>query len=340
MKQNKAKWLMAAAVSTACSVSVAWAWDEEGHIIVTRLAHQKLPDRLPAWVRTPQVADRLAYLCNEPDRWRGQKSLDLDHTNNPEHYFDVDHLVEYGLTLKTLPPLRREFTDLLATARAQHADRFPAYDRKDDRDYTKLVPGLLPYHIAEMQWKIAASWTTLKTYEANRSMCTDAMMDNARQNIVYQMGIIAHFVGDGSQPLHATKHHHGWVGDNPKGYTREKKFHAEIDGGVIALHRIDTASLVGRAKTARPVTVDHYFANICDYLGESFALVEPLYELEHSGDLQKAAGKKFIEERLIEGGAMLAGVWSAGFDGAVIDEFRVKQLIRNSKKHEAASDTN
>ncbi|HUN79923.1 MAG TPA: hypothetical protein VMV81_00270 [Phycisphaerae bacterium] len=331
--------LTAAFLSVGFLSNAVWAWDEEGHIIVTRLAHQKLPERMPEWVRSSQVVERLAYLSGEPDRWRGQKNVDLDHTNNPDHYFDAEDLTDFGLTLKTLPPLEREFTDLLATARAQHPDRFKPYDKQADHDYTRLVPGLLPYHIAELQWKLASSWTTLKTYETNRSLCSDGMIDNARQNIIYEMGILSHFVGDGSQPLHMTKHHHGWVGENPKGYTTDKKFHSEIDGGVIALHHIDAASLAGRAKSPRAVSKEHYFSDICDYLGETLAQVEPLYELEHSGELHKAGGKKFIEDRLIEGGSMLAGVWATAYDSAVIDEFRVKQLQRNGKKHEALGDS-
>ena len=40
------------------------------------------------------------------------------------------------------------------------------------------------------------------------------------------MGVMGHYVGDGSQPLHTTVHFNGWVGDNPKGYTTKQTFHA------------------------------------------------------------------------------------------------------------------
>ena len=33
------------------------------------------------------------------------------------------------------------------------------------------------------------------------------------------MGVMGHYVGDCAQPLHTTKHHNGWVGENPHGYT-------------------------------------------------------------------------------------------------------------------------
>ena len=37
-------------------------------------------------------------------------------------------------------------------------------------------------------------------------------------------------------------------------------------------------------------------------------------------------GKRFIEDRLLDGGAMLAGVWVAAYEAATIDDFRVNQL--------------
>lgn len=307
-------------------------WDEEGHVIVTRMAWEKLPDDMPNWLKTPSVRYRLEYLSAEPDRWRGQHNVHLDHINNPDHYIDVEELADFGLSLKTLPPLRREFLDILATQRAQHPEKFPGYNRKRDKLYTRLVPGLLPYEIAEMQWKLAASWTTLKTYELHRSLVTDEMIENARQNIVYQMGILSHFIGDGAQPLHVTRHHNGWKGDNPKGYTVDSGFHAFIDGGVIALHKLTSQNMAALAAPPSEVSTELYWTDINAYLMETFEQLEPLYELEKSGALRKAKGKAFIQDRLRAGGAMLAGVWDAAYKGAVIDDFRVKRLQEKGKK--------
>lgn len=306
------------------------AWDEEGHVIITRVAYEKLPPEMPEWLRTEKVLTRLEYLSAEPDRWRGQHNIHLDHINNPDHFIDAEDLQPFSLSLRTLPPLRREFIDLLATKRAQDPKAYPGRNPSKDKEYTQLVPGLLPYEIAEMQWKLAASWTTLKTYEQYRSYVTDEMIDQARQNVVYQMGILSHFVGDGSQPLHTTRHYNGWVGANPKGYTTSRKFHAYIDGGVIAHHRITADSLASRARAPKKISTKDYWPQTCEYLESTFKQMEPLYEMEMSGELDKAAGKAFIEDRLLEGGSMLCGVWVAAYEGAHIDDFRVKQLT--SKK--------
>ena len=61
---------------------------------------------------------------------------------------------------------------------------------------------------------------------------TPVEIANAQADIVYVMGVMGHFVGDGSQPLHTTMHFNGWVGDNPNGlHDASQKFHAWIDGG-------------------------------------------------------------------------------------------------------------
>lgn len=297
-----------------------FAWDEDGHAIVTHLAIDALPADMPEWIRTPEIRERLVYLSSEPDRWRGQNNYQLDHINGPDHYMDEEKLHPYGLSLKNLPLFRVQFTDIMARQRTVDPNAKP------DRDYTRDLPGFLPYRIAELQWQISAGWTQLRTYEAFPDKVTPGMIRNARENIIYSMGLLSHFVGDGSQPLHITKHHHGWVGDNPKGYTTDKRFHAFIDGGVIDLQGINYDDLKPRALPPRRITKSKSWRDVCNYLYETFEQVEPLYALEKSGELKKEKGKAFIEHRLLEGGSALAGVWSTAYRCSHLDEFRVNRL--------------
>ncbi len=332
MARNQQKYhLVIATVLAACFSTPAMAWDEDGHIAVTRIAHRIMPERIPAWVKSPEIRMQLEYLSAEPDRWRGQNASDLEHTNNPDHYFDVEQIADYGLTMKTLPTFRRQFTDVLAAARAKNPDLLKDYIAAKDRDYTRLVPGLLPYQIAELQWKVASSWTTLRTYEQYREYVTDDMIEFARANVVFHMGILSHYVGDGSQPLHTTHHHNGWVGENPKGYTTDKKFHSFLDGGLMDIHHVTPESMASLKATPRTVTPKGYFGEICAYIEETHQHVIPLYEMEKSGELRKAPGKPFVEARLVAGGEMLAGVWTAAYDGSKIDDFRVKRLLAKGK---------
>jgi len=302
------------------------AWDEDGHAIVTYLAHDALGKQLPEWVRSEKYRKRLVYLSAEPDRWRGQHNVHLDHVNNPDHYLDIELLLDFGLTLETMPPLRRAYTDHIAMHKAHHDGlKTPKIEDKD-KAYVHHVPGLLAHEIAELQWTIAAGWTQLKTFEAHPDRVSQEMLENARENIIYHMGIISHYVGDGAQPLHLTKHFNGWVGDNPQAFTTDKSFHAFIDDDVVRLHQINYDDLKARVLPARTVNNEHYWREILGYLRESNELVKPLYELEKSGRLRQARGKQFIEDRLLAAGSMLAGIWNAAYEGAVIDDFRVKRL--------------
>ena len=304
----------------------AQAWDEDGHAVITLLAFDALPNDIPAWVKTPEVRARLVYLGSEPDRWRGQHSSVLNHINNPDHYIDAEQLRDYGLSLEKLPLFRRQYIDMLATFRALHPDSIKHGNAKKDKDYIALTPGLLPYRIAELQWKIAAGWTELNTYEKYPSRVSKSMITNARADIIYHMGILSHYIGDGAQPLHLTIHHHGWIGPNPKGYTTDHNFHSYIDAGILRHHHISYDSLKGRAPAARAVSTKNFWPGILGYLRETYEQMEPLYALEKAGTLNKAPGKVFIENRMLAGASELAGIWDAAYRGSHIDKFRERRL--------------
>jgi hypothetical protein len=61
---------------------------------------------------------------------------------------------------------------------------------------------------------------------------------------------MGHLIGDASQPLHTTIHHHGWVGDNPHNYTTSRGFHSWIDGGFF--NKTGGANLAALKSKLRP----------------------------------------------------------------------------------------
>src|SRR5437667_8821981 len=60
------------------------AWDYEGHRLINQLALATLPTNFPAFVRTPDARERVAFLSGEPDRWRNTADLPLKHRSE-EH---------------------------------------------------------------------------------------------------------------------------------------------------------------------------------------------------------------------------------------------------------------
>src|SRR5262245_42909981 len=106
-----------------CVAGTVRAWDYEGHRAVNQLALASLPANFPAFIREPATQERIAYLAGEPDRWRNAPDeFPLAHCNDPDHYLDLEELDQYGLTPKTLPIFRYEFTAKLGVARALHPD--------------------------------------------------------------------------------------------------------------------------------------------------------------------------------------------------------------------------
>jgi hypothetical protein len=325
---------------------VVHAWDYDGHRMVNQLALASLPADFPAWVHEPANAERIAFLAGEPDRWRNSTHEYLQGYNGMDHYLDMEQVTDAGLDFATLTPFRYEFAAQYAAGRAAHPDRFPAIDPARDKDRSREWPGFLPWAIAEYYAKLQSQFSYLKTFERYG---TPEEVANAKANIIYVMGVMGHFVGDGCQPLHATIHHHGWVGPNPQGYTTRYSIHAWIDGGFIGKVGITTAEIAPRVVPAQSLDLtpqadgrDPVFVDIVNYLLETQRHVEPLYRLEKEHKLDggpgSSEGRAFIDDRLLAGGEMLGAVWLTAWRQAAPDAYLQSTLIkRQAAAHPAGN---
>ena len=312
----------------------ARAWDYEGHRTVNQLALAALPKDFPTFALTPPARERIAFLAGEPDRWRNTDDLSLTHCNGPDHYLDLDQLADYGLAPQALPVFRYDLAAQLALTRAAHPEHFAALDAARNKDHTRELAGFLPWAIVEYEAKLKSGFSYLKAFQNYGG--TPEEIANAQANIIYIMGVMGHFVGDGSQPLHATKHHHGWVGANPHGYATNYSFHAWIDGGFFKkTSGIKAEALTGKIRPAKivgdPLKPDDLFHEVMAYLGETDRRVEPLYELEKAHKLSPVngkaeAGRAFLDAQVVRGGQMLGDLWFSAWEQATEDKFLIRQL--------------
>ncbi len=307
------RWWAAVVVAIAGLTQTAWAWSAHGHRVVARLAIQTLPDEMPAFLKEPSVIDRIVEQSGEPDRWRSTKRASIQHEDNQDHYLDVEDLDRYGLTLQTLPRYRYDFVREMALAEARWPERFQSYDAGADADHTKRYCGFLPYGIMASFGRLQATFQTVRILEAINDPARAHQLEQARQNAIYHMGILAHFVGDTAQPLHTTKHHHGWVGENPAGYTTDYGFHSYIDGTIVDLHAITFDSIKGELGAAEQIDAKDPWPQTITFIQRSFAAVEPLYQLQKSGELTGDKGKAFIADRLRDAGRTLGGYYAAAW---------------------------
>lgn len=327
----------------ACTAALAplSAWDAGGHRVVNQVALAALPADFPDFVRTAEVAERIGFLSGTPDRWRNVDPwLRQAGGSWTDHFLDVEELPLAGLDPRTVSSYRYNFVLAFAAGRQAHADRFPPIDPAKNTDFTREWPGFAPWAIAERAHRLRSAFGYLKAYEEMGG--TPEEIANAKADVVHEMGVLGHTVGDCAQPLHTTLNYNGWVGENPHGYTTSNKIHGWIDSAVSRLG-IEPAALAARVPAIEPFGAavradgrDPLFVEAMDFLLRQNARVEPLYQLEKAGgfgDAERPAtaeGRAFIEQQAIAGGEMLARFWVTAWKTAPADTYLRTQLARRA----------
>jgi len=273
-----------------CFATPAWPWGNEGHSAINRVAAEKLPPVVPAFLRNAE--DQLAYLGPEPDRWRATSELALKRSQEPDHFINLETIE--GMDL---PPDRYSFYRELEAKREQtpgHPD--------------SLLPervGLQPYITIEVYERLVVAFR-----EYRQALSERRNPDFAAADAIFYAGWLGHYVGDGSNPLHTTIQYNGWVGPNPKGYTTANTVHWKMEGIFVAANfkQLQFADLV----PAQPRLLTDPFQDYLQYLRDSHRLVETAYQLEKQGGFDgegTAASRDFIRHRLAAGATMLRDLW-------------------------------
>jgi hypothetical protein len=105
-------------------------------------------------------------------------------------------------------------------------------------------------------------------------------------DVAFYMVWVGHYAADASMPLHDSIHHDGWVGDNPKGYTRDPSIHGRFEEDYVNLIGETEADVLKHVpKTARYLG-DPWQATL-KYSLDSRNFVEEVYRL----DLRHAFGE-------------------------------------------------
>jgi hypothetical protein len=316
------------ALTLAMLTPPAHAWDGHGHRIITRVAMEGLDPSMPAWLRAEEAIAACEDYSRTPDRWRGVKVAQLKHINDPDHYIDIEDLAPHALSLRTMPQLRHEYVKAIAAARAKPDFAGEPIDAKKDFAKTLELPGLLPISTMEAYAKVVAAFRTYRIVEAINQPSRQTQLTNAKWNAYVHIGILSHFVGDAAQPLHTTRHYNGWIGDNPQGFTTDKKFHAYIDGGVLAHHKIREDDLRPLADFARTLSAEDLWNEVLTHIERSHAKMVATYEMQKSGALQQQAGKSFIVERLGDASGMLSALIEAAWIEAAPTPKDLEDIVR------------
>jgi hypothetical protein len=304
----------ACVLAIAAPTSRALAWGATGHRLIGQLAVASLPDDLPAFLRTPEAIEAVGEYAREPDRWKGSGAVH-DTERNPAHFVDVDDggKILGGPALAALPATRAEYEKALAAVGT-----------------SSYQAGYLPYSIVDGWQQLAkdfAYWRALRAaipQEKDPEHKAWLERDLARREALTlrDLGVWAHYVGDGSQPMHVSVHFDGWRDyPNPHGYTQDH-VHAPFEGAFV---RANIGLDEVRAAMQRPEPcVDAVESCVARYLAATAASVEPFYALQKDGaftgpDLTR--GKAFAAARLAAGAdearALIVSAWAASAKGSV-----------------------
>jgi hypothetical protein len=272
----------------------AFGWGSEGHRMINRLAAEHLPADLPAFLHTPAAIDEIEYLGPEPDRWRSPGEPELNSDQAPEHFLDLELADMVG---NQLPRRRYDFIAALYAAGLTHPNM--AAELRPEK------VGLQPYVTTEVYQRLKAA---MREYRGLSAQGKDTKP--VEQAIIFYMGWLGHYVGDGSQPLHVTTNYDGWVGkDNPNGYTTQHGIHSKFESTFVAANvkAADVAPLM-----TAPREVNDVFDDYVAYLRSSSRLIERTYQLEKLGGFDgvgTADSKQFTAGRLAAGASELLDLY-------------------------------
>ena len=294
---HRAALALAAFAAAGGMAGSAFGWGATGHRLIGVAAARSLPPSLPAFLRSPEAAADLGELAREPDRWKDAGKVH-DVLRDPAHFVDLDDQgrVLGGPELSALPPTKADYD---AALRAAGADSAKA--------------GWLPYAIVDGWEQLAKDFAEWRADEAGLRLDMDPghqawlARDKARREALTlrDLGTLAHYVGDGSQPLHVSVHFNGWgAGPNPEGFTTQR-IHGPFEGPFVRDH-----VTLAAVRAAMPPPADEHgsmMERTEAYLGRTGDQVLPLYRLEKRGGFSGAdpEGVAFATARVAAGAAEL-----------------------------------
>lgn len=261
-----------------------FAWGDKGHSMINRLAIEAAGPKLPDFMTASR--DHIIYNGPEPDRWRdeGRTSV-MNTTQAADHFFDS----ELWGTISTIP-----------------ADRYTFMEQVAEKKVELIRVGYLPYAIIENYGKLVNAfrfWRNAKTAEDRES---------ARQNAVYVAGVLGHYVGDSTMPMHMSIEYNGWLdtSPNPKGYTKDRTFHSRYESQYVN-SAIEDATV--RPKVQPPQRLTNVWSSVKQNLVTSFSELEPAYDLEKAGEFNPQQphpkGTEFIVSELARASTLLGNLW-------------------------------
>lgn len=278
MGRRMAKFTIYVWLILASATSPVLGWWDKGHILITEMAVAKLPADVPEFLKEQKAT--LAYLSTEPDNWR-KYGDEVRIAEGPNHYIDLEAVNPDIEGIKLL------------------SDRYSAILSYWARGDSVQHVGLLPYQILEYYQRLKGEFKRYREGTSDRKALEAA--------IVVYAGLMSHYVGDVSQPLHTTIHFNGRVNEKREVVT-QKGIHAKFEGPFVEQY----IRLEGCLKFIEaPCVYNDPLAGIIEGIFTSHRLVDEVYRFDTAGKLDHPddATIEFVQRRIAAGAQLLADLW-------------------------------
>jgi hypothetical protein len=306
-------------VTIGCILSLGFhhlgAWGFRGHTIANLAAVETIPADGPAFLKTYKAY--IGHLGPVPDTWRFTSEPYLRISEDPNHGWYTESFD----FIKEIPRSRTEFTlrvyDEYLRVSKTDPERakllnirytgLQAYSMMEG--YERMKAGMRLYRLASSGNDIPGLSDISRMYREISALYKDPEQVKTilANDVAFYMGWLGHYVADGAMPLHNSKHHDGWVGENPRGYTRDPEIHGRFETAFVDLAGITEGDLLAYIpKEARHF--DDPWTAILDHMIQARESVEEVYRLDLRGAFKNpndAEARKFTCTRIASGAAFL-----------------------------------
>jgi hypothetical protein len=317
------------AVALVCTALIAIqnldAWGFRGHTIANLAAVEMIPADGPVFLKAQKAY--IGHLGIAADTWRSFSEPFLRISEDPNHGW-------YTEAFDFIPNPPRSRTEFILRV-------YDEYLRaaKSDPDRAKWLnvryTGLQAYSIMEGYERMKAGMRLYRQVSNPQPGSRDIAslyagvskdFQNREQvkqmlanDVAFYMGWVGHYAADASMPLHDSIHHDGWVGENPKGYTRDPSIHGRFEDDYVELIQAQESDLLPYiSKKAR--YLDDPWQDILHYSLDSRNYVEDVYRLDLRGAFKNKNDKEARElvlKRIAAGAEFLRDLaYTAWIDSA------------------------
>jgi hypothetical protein len=188
----------------------AWAWGEVGHDLISRVAVRLQKDRgnLELYNAMLPKEAMLGHLGNVPDIFWRSGSEDVKKANDPTHFIDLEYLMDGATFHPEKFPSSVKEAGVILQAQCKKPEKDLCPKGGDIKEQMATV-GTAPWRVKQLATMMMMRFKELKALQDKKTTDRDVLIAKVDEALFYG-GLLSHFIGDLSMPLHVSKDYDGW----------------------------------------------------------------------------------------------------------------------------------